>query len=153
MTIRVDIQRASNEHNLPTDRLLRKWARNAVQNNAPDCELTVRIVDEEEGAALNEQWRKKKGPTNVLSFPYTGDEHLAPGLLGDIVICAPVVRREAEEQHKPLEAHWAHMVVHGILHLQGYDHINAEGAEEMEAVEARLLQALGYTNPYQEILI
>lgn len=111
----------------------------------------MRIVDEGEIAALNERWRSKRGATNVLSFPFDGDHSLAPGLLGDIVICAPVVRREAEEQHKSMEAHWAHMVVHGTLHLQGHDHINAEEAKEMETLEIRILQSLGYTNPYQEI--
>ncbi|HKK16805.1 MAG TPA: rRNA maturation RNase YbeY [Gammaproteobacteria bacterium] len=148
MTIRVDVQHACTDKNLPGDRALAKWARKALQNKGTDRELTIRIVDEDESAMLNERWRNKSGPTNVLSFPFDGDQRLAPGLLGDIIICAPVVRREAEEQQKTLEAHWAHMVIHGTLHLQGYDHMNDRQAEEMESLEIRLLDSLGYTNPY-----
>lgn len=149
--IRIDVQRACDDKYLPSDSTLAKWARKAIQDTNPDRELTIRIVDEDESTMLNKRWRNKNGPTNVLSFPFDGDQRLAPGLLGDIIICAPVVRREAEEQQKTLEAHWAHMVIHGTLHLQGYDHMDDKQAEEMESLETRLLQSLGYSNPYQEI--
>lgn len=151
MTIRVDVQHACTDKNLPADRLLAKWARKAIRDRKTDRELTIRIVDKDESAMLNRRWRNKSGPTNVLSFPYDDDQQLAPGLLGDIIICAPVVRQEAEEQQKSLEAHWAHMVIHGTLHLQGYDHMHNKQAEEMESLEINLLQSLGYADPYQEI--
>ena len=102
----------------------------------------------DEGTQLNRRWRKATGPTNVLSFPAEGVEDYAPGLLGDIVICAPVVNNEARQQNKAIDAHWAHMVIHGILHLSGYDHENPEDAEKMESFEITILESLGYKNPY-----
>ena len=120
----------------------------ALNKRGKDTELTIRIVDMDEGTQLNRRWRKASGPTNVLSFPAVGVEEYAPGLLGDIVICAPVVNNEAKIQNKSIDAHWAHMVIHGVLHLSGYDHENSQDAEEMEAVETELLESLGYNNPY-----
>jgi len=107
-----------------------------------------RIVDAPESQALNRQYRGKDYPTNVLSFPAEYNEFLPYDYLGDLVICAPVVEREANEQGKQLLDHWAHMVVHGMLHLQGYDHESDEQAAEMEALEIEILAALGHTNPY-----
>jgi len=124
------------------------WVNAALRDHAHDAELTVRFVDEGEAAELNRRWRGKSGPTNVLSFPVSGLEQAAPGLLGDIVVCAPVVEREAEQQGKRLQAHWAHMVVHGTLHLLGYDHENNEEADIMESLEATILAGLGFPNPY-----
>lgn len=148
MKIKVDIQRATDAHDIPENRQLRKWARTALSVYDKEAELTIRIVDEEEGTELNRQWRKAKGPTNVLSFPYENNNGIAGGLIGDIIICAPVINREALEQKKSLASHWAHMVIHGTLHLLGYDHIKPEDARAMERLEIRLLESLGYTNPY-----
>ncbi|MCH9049289.1 MAG: rRNA maturation RNase YbeY, partial [Proteobacteria bacterium] len=100
------------------------------------------------GTELNEQWRKSKGPTNVLSFSNEGVSEIAPDLLGDIVICAPVVAREAKEQNKNSQSHWAHMVIHGVLHLTGFDHIDPEDADRMESLEINILKKLNYKNPY-----
>ncbi|MDO8755881.1 MAG: rRNA maturation RNase YbeY [Polaromonas sp.] len=119
-----------------------RWIRHAL---ARDAEITVRIVDAEEGQALNRGYRQKDYATNVLTFDYTRE----PVVTADLVLCAPVVEREAREQGKTLQAHYAHLLVHGTLHAQGYDHETNEGdALEMEALEIMLLDALGFPNPY-----
>ena len=110
--------------------------------------LTVRVVDAGESRHLNNQYRGKDVPTNVLSFPSQLPEFVEPNYLGDLVICAEVVNREAREQNKAVDAHWAHMLVHGVLHLMGYDHIKDADAEEMEALETRIMIAMGYAAPY-----
>ena len=110
--------------------------------------LGMRIVGNAESAALNGRFRRKSHPTNVLSFPFEAPPGTRSDILGDLVICAPVVRREAHTQRKPVKAHWAHMVVHGILHLRGYDHRKRQDAAVMEKMEIRLLKELGYANPY-----
>ena len=110
--------------------------------------MTVRIVDETESQQLNFDYREKDKPTNVLSFPFQCPPGIELPLLGDLVICAGVVAQEATEQNKSLDAHWAHMVVHGSLHLLGFDHINDDDAAQMEAEEVTILQQLGFTNPY-----
>ena len=135
------IQYVSEANNLPNASQFRKWAKAAVR---VDTEVTIRIVDETEGRTLNLAYRGKDYATNVLTFPLIETPHL----IGDIVICAPIVRREAAEQAKQLTAHFAHLTVHGILHLHGYDHeINAQ-AELMESLEIQILAKLGYANPY-----
>lgn len=144
----VDIQRAIDSEDLPGDDQLMRWARAGWQQ-AHDSEVTLRLVDEAESQALNHQYRGKDKPTNVLSFPFEAPAGITVPLAGDLVICAPVVAREATEQDKASEAHWAHMVIHGLLHLQGYDHIEDSDAEVMEALEIRLLAELGYSNPYE----
>ena len=144
----VDIQRIIESDDLPDDDRLIQWARAGWQQ-AHDSEVTLRLVDESESQALNHQYRGKDRPTNVLSFPFEAPAGITVPLAGDLVICAPVVAREAMEQSKTSEAHWAHMVIHGLLHLQGYDHIEDEEAEVMEALEIRLLADLGYGNPYE----
>jgi probable rRNA maturation factor len=106
-------------------------------------ELTLRITNEAESRALNHRYRGRDYATNVLSFPYQ-----EPGMLGDLVLCAPVVAREAKAQGKPLRAHWAHLVIHGCLHLLGYDHEQSQAAEKMEKLEIRILRNLGFANPY-----
>lgn len=111
-------------------------------------ELSIRLVDNEESQALNKQYRSKDKPTNVLSFPAEFPEGVDVPLLGDLVICAPVVISEASEQNKTAFSHWAHMTIHGTLHLMGYDHIADADATLMEATETQLLQSLGYANPY-----
>ena len=148
MKIKINIQRATVIPEIPTDRKIRNWAKTVLYRRGKDTELTIRIVDTDEGTQLNRRWRNTNGPANVLSFPVAGLEQYTPGLLGDIVICAPVVNNEAKDQNKPVEAHWAHMVIHGVLHLLGHDHDNYEEAEKMESLEIALLDSLGYKNPY-----
>lgn len=152
----VDIQWASDAPDAPDEADLRAWARKAAAiAGGVVGEITLRIVDDDEIQALNHQYRGKDKPTNVLSFPFDMPEGLpedviAP-LLGDIVISAPVVAREAREQNKPLDAHWAHMVTHGVLHLLGYDHIEDEDAELMESLEIRALADQGFPDPYHPV--
>ncbi len=149
MTLEVDVQVACDEDDLPDPAELRAWARAAVGNLREDAELTIRIVGEAESARLNSSYRNKDGATNVLSFPFDPPAGVDILLLGDIVICAPVVRREANEQSKSVSSHWAHMVVHGALHLLGFDHEQECEAQEMEAMETRILAVLGFDNPYE----
>ena len=149
MNVELDAQYAVDSGDLPKAADIEAWVRAALAGRREHAQLTVRIVDNGEGTALNERWRGKQGPTNVLSFPVGGLERIAPDLLGDVVICAPVVAREAREQHKALEAHWAHMVIHGTLHLLGFDHIDEEQAREMEGIETDVLHRLGYPDPYE----
>ena len=127
---------------------MRRWATAALRNERETAELSVRIVDEQESAALNQQYRGKSGATNVLSFPFDAVTPEPLPILGDLVICAPVVIREAQQQNKPAEAHWAHMCVHGVLHLLGYDHVGDRDAEVMETLETDILLGLGYPAPY-----
>jgi probable rRNA maturation factor len=148
----VTVQNIVGSARVPERKQVREWARTALAAEVRG-ELTVRIVDEKESAALNTRYRDKKGATNVLSFPAESAappsgaaDELLP--FGDVVICAAVVEREAREQGKPLAAHWAHMVVHGTLHLQGYDHEKAADAAVMEARERLLLAKLGFPDPY-----
>lgn len=145
----IDLQIATeNTENLPTEAQIQEWANRAVPPELSDVEMTVRIVDEAESHDLNFTYRGKDKPTNVLSFPFECPDEVELGLLGDLVICRQVVEKEAEEQGKPLMAHWAHMVVHGSLHLLGYDHIEDDEAEEMENLETEIMQSLGFEDPY-----
>lgn len=148
MGLRLEAQYASEASGLPSEEDLSRWAAAALREPG-DYELVVRIVDEAESAALNDRYRGKPGPTNVLSFPFESPPGLELPHLGDLVICAPVVEREAREQGKPSEAHWAHMLVHGLLHLQGHDHQDEAEAEAMETLESAILAQLGYPNPYE----
>ncbi|HCL74542.1 rRNA maturation RNase YbeY [Stutzerimonas nitrititolerans] len=148
--LELDLQRVS-QGEAPGDEDFRRWCELALRQRSADSELTIRLVDEAEGRELNHTWRQKDYATNVLSFPAdVPDELLDIPLLGDLVICVPVVAREAVEQGKPLEAHWAHLVIHGCLHLLGYDHIDDAEADEMEALERQLLAELGHPDPYAE---
>ncbi len=148
MAIILDLQQASSATDLPTEAELQRVLNAAVTPFQADAEVTIRIVDEAESQQLNFDYREKDKPTNVLSFPFQCPPGIELPLLGDLVICAQVVAREAAEQGKTLQAHWAHMVVHGSLHLLGFDHINEEDAEEMEAEEIQILHDLGFPNPY-----
>jgi probable rRNA maturation factor len=171
-SLQLDLQLAplDDQHaqGLPNATELQHWALTAVSaSDSPrlqaiqwPAELTIRICDEVESAALNQQYRGKPGPTNVLSFPaepppgiVTNDPLFAEihAMLGDLLICAPLVRREAAEQGKTEQAHWAHLVVHGCLHLLGYDHITAAEAASMETLEIEILGALGFPSPYEVI--
>lgn len=150
MSVTIDLGRASAERGIPTRKQFRLWAEAALAGIGDDSArrmLSIRIVDTEESAALNGQYRHKQGPTNILSFPVPAESQQA-GLLGDLAICAPVVTREATEQHKPLPHHWAHLVVHGVLHLLGYDHEKPRDAKTMETLEIRILAGLGIQDPY-----
>ena len=135
---------------LPTDEQLQRWAEAALAGRTTfdEPELTIRLVSEEESQTLNHEYRGKDKPTNVLSFPFEAPPEVPLELLGDLVICIAVVEQEAGEQDKTSEAHWAHMVVHGCLHLLGYDHIKDDEAEEMEGLERQILDSMGYPDPY-----
>ncbi|CAG1007179.1 Endoribonuclease YbeY [Burkholderiales bacterium] len=146
--IHIELQNASSSTQLPTEADLVRWAKAAT--NKDEAEIVVRVVDGEESAELNSHYRGKSGPTNVLSFPFEAPPGVETDILGDLVVCAPVVEREAREQGKDLPAHWAHMVVHGVLHLQGYDHIGEDEAVIMETEEIAILHGLGFPNPYEE---
>ena len=147
--IDLDLQIATEAPELPAEADILRWVTAAVGDAMAEAQLTVRITDEAEIRELNATYRGKDKPTNVLSFPFEAPPGVDIPLLGDIIVCAAVVAREAQEQGKPLEAHWAHMVIHGTLHLLGYDHIEETEAEEMEGLEIRLLRDLGYANPYE----
>lgn len=145
----IDLQIAcEQESGLPTAEQIEQWATAAVQPQSDEVEMTVRIVDEAESHELNLNYRGKDRPTNVLSFPFECPDEVELPLLGDLVICRQVVEREAQEQDKPVMAHWAHMVVHGSLHLLGYDHIEDDEAEEMESLETQIMIGLGFADPY-----
>ncbi len=152
VSIDLELQIATQIKTLPHPAQFREWVSIALWQRIDTAELTIRIVDEEESASLNVEYRNKSGPTNVLSFPYDPMPGVASRLLGDIVICAPVVEKEANEHNKTLLAHWAHMVIHGTLHLLGFNHEFEEEAAEMEALETDLLLRLGFPPPYGEKL-
>ncbi|KWU00412.1 rRNA maturation RNase YbeY [Vibrio toranzoniae] len=149
MSIELDLQLAvENEQGLPTEQDIQLWLDKTIPQFQENAELTVRIVDTKESHQLNHEYRGKDKPTNVLSFPFEAPPGIELDLLGDLIICRQVVEKEAEEQNKPLLAHWAHMVVHGSLHLLGYDHIEDDEAEEMESLETEIMQAMGFEDPY-----
>ena len=150
MNFSVTVQFASRAADWPAAELLCQWAQaayNAVESPPVPVELTIRVVDEAESGELNERFRGRSGATNVLSFPLRPVSVVMP-TLGDLVICGPVVAREAHDQGKSLTAHLAHMVVHGVLHLCGYDHDEEQTARDMEAMETRVLTSLGFPEPY-----
>ena len=144
----INVQYAVTVDGMPQADAIRQWALQTLPDNKKNSELTIRVVDEAEITALNRQYRGKDGATNVLSFPYEAIAGVETDLLGDIVICAPVVASESVAQAMPLDAHWAHIVIHGVLHLLGYDHHQDDEAHTMEARETELLDSLGYANPY-----
>lgn len=136
---------------IPAAISFRRWLEAALDEvGADSAGLALRIVDEHEGHALNRHWRGRDHATNVLSFPADLPEALPERWLGDIVLCAPLIAREADAQGKPPRAHWAHLAVHGLLHLLGHDHIDPAQAEAMEAMETRILARLGFPDPYQD---
>lgn len=146
----LELQIAVEGFELPSTQEMELWVKTALRDSMEQAELTIRIVDVAESQMLNSTYRGKDKPTNVLSFPFEAPPGIELPLLGDLVVCAAVVKQEAIDQNKPLNAHWAHMVVHGCLHLLGYDHIEDIEAEEMESIETQLIESLGYNNPYQE---
>ena len=147
MNLQVDIQTACTEP-VPEDEDIRRWIEAALSPHRDEAEVSVRLVGEAEMAELNGNYRQQQKPTNVLSFSADFPPDFHHPLLGDIVVCASVVAREASEQHKTNQAHWAHMLVHGSLHLLGYDHIEAQDAEIMESMETSILLSLGCPCPY-----
>jgi probable rRNA maturation factor len=147
MAISVDLQNDENQDLVPPEQQFQQWIAAALQEAYPRLEQTIRIVGEAESRELNNRYRSKDSATNVLAFPGT-NELLDYDCLGDLVICAPVVAAEAGVQGKPVEAHWAHLVVHGMLHLQGFDHQTDADIRQMEALEIKILDTLGYNNPY-----
>ncbi|MFQ1008540.1 rRNA maturation RNase YbeY [Gilliamella apicola] len=148
----LDLQIATDDNqNLPTEEQIMQWLNVILPQFMDNAEITIRIVDEQESQQLNNTYRHKNKPTNVLSFPFESPIEIEVPLLGDLIICKQVVEAEAKEQDKSLTSHWAHMIVHGCLHLLGYDHILDEEAEEMENIEIDIMQQLGFNNPYQPI--
>ena len=148
MSAGVEVQRACVAPDVPPPGKIVHWAGAALAGRSEGARMTVRVVDEAEGAALNARYRRRAGATNVLAFAFDAPELPSLRILGDVVVCAPVAAREAREQSKRLDAHWAHLVVHGTLHLLGYDHDGPGPAREMEAVEREILGRLGYPDPY-----
>lgn len=147
--ITLDLQNATTAPQVPSASQFIKWLETALTGIKSAAEVTIRLVDEDESHELNHQYRGKDKPTNVLSFPFEAPPMVELDLLGDLVICVQVVEQEAKEQEKSLESHWAHMVVHGCLHLVGYDHIEDQQAEEMESLERTIMDRLGYEDPYR----
>jgi len=149
--IDLDLQDAYGGEGTPVEAEFSRWAEAVLEGRREHAELTIRVVGEAESAELNGRYRRRHGATNVLSFPFEPLPGLSPtDLLGDLVICAPLVAREATEQGKEARAHWAHLVVHGVLHLLGYDHQSEEDAAEMEAAETCMLGELGFPPPYED---
>lgn len=152
MSVELELQVVASGEGIPPASAFRIWSQAAMKDASDDVELAIRVVDEQEGRSINHEYRDRDYATNVLSFSFEPPEGVpAQALghhLGDLVICAPVVEREAKEQGKPLAAHWAHMVVHGVLHLRGYDHETDEEAQRMEDMEREILDGLGISDPY-----
>lgn len=148
--VQLDLQLATRDGVMPEADDFSRWVAATLEGRRGEAELAVRVVDEAEGRRLNHDYRGRDYATNVLSFPAELPEDLGLQLLGDLVLCAPVVAREAAEQGKPLLAHWAHLTIHGCLHLLGFDHESDIDAEAMEALETEILGRLGYPDPYQE---
>lgn len=150
MNYYIDIQHATEHESPVTEEAITQWAQLALRDNKACAELTIRLVDGDEMIQLNHSYRNNNKTTNVLAFPAMLPEHikLDHPFLGDIIICPEVLLTEAVQQHKTLEEHWALIVMHGVLHLLGYDHIEDHDAEVMQALEIKLLAELGYTNPY-----
>lgn len=150
MLVDLDLQIAvENQENLPSHDEISRWLSTAISTQKSEAEVTVRIVEEKESHDLNLQYRGKDKSTNVLTFPFEVPPEIELPLLGDLVICKEVVEREAKEQGKPLKAHWAHMLIHGGLHLLGFDHIDDDEANEMETLEKELMLSLGFNDPYR----
>ncbi|MGZ8227224.1 MAG: rRNA maturation RNase YbeY [Methylococcaceae bacterium] len=150
----IEIQVVFHSEGQPDEEQIQQWIDAALDGFYQETEIVVRVVDEQESAQLNEQYRHKHGPTNILSFPFEmpeGVQDIELNLLGDLVICAPILEKEATQQHKHLNDHWAHIIVHGVLHLLGYDHIDDIEAELMESTEIAILNKLNIKNPYLQV--
>jgi len=150
--IDVDVQLASSKEEIPPIEQLKEWAEVALKQFHTDAEIVLRIVDIKEISDLNKAYRHRDGPTNVLSFCFEKPANISIHLLGDVVICAPIVQREALEQSKSFDSCLAHMVVHGILHLLGFNHVKETEAETMENEEIKIMRILGFANPYEQCI-
>jgi probable rRNA maturation factor len=146
--IKITIQAIASNTFIPSRYFLQRWVNKALAKQIGTSEVNIRLVSKKESAELNSTYRHKKGPTNILSFPFEPPPETSSPFLGDLVICAALVNQEAKQQAKPRLAHWAHLVIHGCLHLIGYDHIHDKDAIKMETIEIQLLEDLGYENPY-----
>lgn len=146
----VDVQLASQSTQLPTENQLQSWVDAVLKDDAENSEIVIRLVDDAEMSQFNQQYRNKQGSTNILSFPFEAPEGVCSDLLGDLLVCVPVLEQEAKQQSKELMHHWAHIIIHGVLHLLGYDHINDDDADEMETLEIKILKTIKINNPYQE---
>ncbi len=147
---KLDLQLATSTSDHPKQQQLQHWIDGVLKQQQGDTEIVIRIVDTDESRQLNHRYRQQDKATNVLSFPFEAPPGISIDLLGDLVICAPKMATEAEQQNKTTEAHWAHIVIHGVLHLLGFDHIENEDAQRMETEEIKILQSLGFVNPYME---
>jgi probable rRNA maturation factor len=152
MTAIVDLQIACSETaDIPQVNDIQYWCNTVLKDQGlSDKEITIRLVDKDESQQLNACYRNKDKPTNVLSFPFEAPEHVNIDLLGDLVICVPVMTKEAKEQDKDIMHHWAHLIVHGCLHLLGYDHVDNDEADVMEALEIAILAKFSIDDPYQD---
>lgn len=148
--VELAVQILSDSATVPGEERLRAWVIAALQQQEVDREITIRIVNQPESQSLNAQYRDQDKPTNVLSFPADLPAGVDHPWLGDLVICAPLVECEATEQGKEVQEHWAHLVIHGVLHLLGHDHQQADEAKAMEALETTILASLGYPDPYAD---
>lgn len=146
--IKITIQTIASNTFIPSRYFLQRWVNKALAKQVTPNQVNIRLVSKKESAELNSVYRHKKGPTNILSFPFEPPPEISSTFLGDLVICAALVNQEAKQQAKTRLAHWAHLVIHGCLHLIGYDHIHDKDAIKMETVEIQLLEDLGYENPY-----
>lgn len=150
----LEIQQVLVTEEMPSALMCQRWVDTALAAAANPFSvpplITLRFVDADESQALNRQWRQQAKPTNVLSFPIDTPLGITDEIwLGDLILCVPVVRQEAKQQYKTWQAHWAHIIIHGVLHLLGYDHVQTEDAEQMETLEIQILAQLGYSDPYQ----
>jgi probable rRNA maturation factor len=151
--VRVNLQVVKSDDSTPAQNTIKHWINEAIKMLGKEIpstqnEITIRIIDADESAHLNETYRNKSGPTNVLAFEDKPLAGLQPDSIGDLAICADLVKEEAKDQNKPIQAHWAHLIIHGLLHLLGYDHLNDSDAKVMENLEVKILTQLGFANPY-----
>lgn len=146
--IKITLQTIASNTFIPSRYFLQRWVNKALSKQVTSNQVNIRLVSKKESAELNSRFRHKKGPTNILSFPFEPPPGISSAFLGDLVVCAALVNQQAKQQAKTRLAHWAHLIIHGCLHLIGYDHIHNKDANKMETLEIRLLKELGYENPY-----
>ncbi|MEN9916756.1 MAG: endoribonuclease YbeY [Pseudomonadota bacterium] len=146
--IKITLQIIASNTFIPSRYFLQRWVNKALAKQVTTNQVNIRLVSKKESAELNSHYRHKKGPTNILSFPFEPPPGISSAFLGDLVVCAALVNQQAKQQEKTRLAHWAHLIIHGCLHLIGYDHVHDKDANKMEALEIQLLKELGYENPY-----